>query len=79
MKCTQPERAIYTHPDNGPTFGAGYDFLIADNSDANEDSLSYLCNTYKHPRWMKNSAEAKQYLAGSFHFRTSEIEVFAMD
>lgn len=79
MKCLQPERAIYNHPDQGPTFGSGYDFLISNNSDQNEDSLSYLGNSYKHPKWMKNSAEAKQYLGGSFHFRTTEIEVFSME
>ncbi len=79
MRCVQPERAIYCHPDHGPTFGSGYDFMIASNSDKNEDSISYLCNSYKHPKWMKNSSEAKQYLAGSFHFKTTEIEVFSMD
>lgn len=79
MKCQQPERAIYNHPDHGPTFGCGYDFTVCSNSDQNENSLSYLCNTYKHPKWMKNSTEAKSYLGGSFHFKTVEIEVFSVE
>ena len=72
----------------GPIFGVGTlkrilenDFVISSNSNTNADSHSYLGSAYPHPNYQKNSTvfkcfKFKCFLAGSFKFSTSEIEVF---
>ena len=61
----------------GPTFGAGYDVHIADDSNKNMTSFSSLGNSYKHPLYESNSNEAKSFLAGSHNFQVIEIEIYA--
>jgi hypothetical protein len=67
--------AIYCHSGSGPTFG-GNDFIIDSNSNNNKESFSELGDTYKHPKYQYGSSKARNFLAGSFRFSTSEIEVF---
>jgi hypothetical protein len=64
----------------GPMFGTktGYDILIADNSNLNQNSWSDLGGNYKHTRYAFRSDESKHFLAGSHHFQVNEIEVYAI-
>jgi hypothetical protein len=66
---------IFCHNSYGPTFG-GTDLIIADKSNTNSDSSSYLGRSYTHPDYAYGSNEAKSFLAGSNKFQISEIEVF---
>ena len=65
--------------DEGPIFGAGMDLYISNDSNLNNDSSSRLGYSYKHPHLEDFSDEAKSFLAGSYYFQTSEIEVFTLN
>jgi hypothetical protein len=60
----------------GPTFGGGHDFYIAGKSNLNATSYSNLGYSYVHPDYANGSDEAKSFLAGSYNFQVSEIEVY---
>ena len=77
MKCTDPSYAIYARRGYGPTFGGGSDLQICNNSNTSNESFSNLGDCYKHPYYAYNSNEAKSFLAGSFNFLTTEIEVYS--
>lgn len=79
IKCTTPQNAIYCDYNYGPFFGYGGDLYISDNSNTNTSSFSNLGICYKHPLYTQGTQEAKTFLAGSFNFTTSEIEVFGME
>jgi len=57
----------------------GHDIYIYDNSNLNATSNSNLGDTYKHPKYLFHSKEAKSFLAGSFTFQTAEIEVYCKE
>jgi len=61
---------------HGPSFGGGCDLRIADKSNSNTNSRSNLGHSYIHPDYAYGSTEAKSFLAGSYNFQVSEIEVF---
>ncbi len=75
MNCMEPSKAIYAYNGFGPTFGEG-DLYICDNSNTTKRSYSNLGRSYKHPNYAKNSNEAQSFLAGSYNFLTTEIEVY---
>jgi hypothetical protein len=60
----------------GPTFGGGFDLKIADKSNTNTSSYSNLCHSYTHPDYAYGSNEAKSFLASSYNFQVSDIEVY---
>jgi hypothetical protein len=60
----------------GATFGGGHDFHIADKSNTNTISYSNLGCSYTHSDYAFGSNEAKSFLAGSYNFQVSEIEVY---
>ena len=68
------ELAICFFTDLGPTFGN--DIYIANNANTKMDSISDLSFDYKHPKYKRETNEAKTFLAGSFHFQLDEIEVY---
>jgi hypothetical protein len=70
------QNAISCSSSRGPTFGAGVDFYIATDSNANKASLSNFGKSYKHSNFLYGTENAKNILAGSSHFATTEIEVF---
>jgi hypothetical protein len=81
MKCVEPYNAIECNTNYGPIFGGsvyghGDDIRIANNSNVNENSHSQLGDSYKHSEYEYKSLEAQTFLAGSFEFQVSEIEVF---
>ena len=77
MKCTD-FKAIHVSQ-YGPTFGAGPDLHICDNSNKINSSKSNLGFSYKHPSYAGGSTQAQSFLAGSYHFQTMEIEVFSKE
>lgn len=79
IRCFRPNYAIYCKNDYGPTFGAGHDLNIRCNSNINTHSYSNLGFNYAHPQFNFGSNEAKAFLAGSYYFKTCEIEVYARE
>ncbi len=59
-------------------FGRGHDFRISSDCNLNNESYSNLGYTYQlpDPAISLNSDEAKSYLAGSYQFKVSEVEVY---
>ena len=76
IKVSQPQHAFICHPSYGPSFGRGSDIFIAPFSNTNAGSYSNLGSSYSHPQYSKGSAQAQNFLAGSFNFKMSEIEVY---
>jgi hypothetical protein len=76
FNVTSPNYAINSLYSNGPTFGGGYDLYVSDNSNTNENSRTGFGNSYQLPKNMTLGEESISYLAGSFYWRTTEIEVY---
>jgi hypothetical protein len=77
FNVTLPEYAIYRNSYYGPTFGRSHDIYVADNSNTNYNSYSYFGYSYQLPKNINyGSVEAQSYLAGSYNWQTSEIEVY---
>jgi hypothetical protein len=75
LNITQPQRAILSLNRNGPWFGE--DINVSDNSNQNNVSNSNLGDCYQLPDNITYySQEARSYLAGSFNWKTTEIEVY---
>ena len=75
--CTNRRIAICCNPTYGPTFGTqGWDIHITSDSNANNFSCSQFGYDYKHPDYPAGTEKAKSILAGSYQFKTLEIEVF---
>ena len=73
------KNAIFCDPSYGPVFGRaifGSDFYIVSYSNSGGNSFSDLGYTYQHPIYKERSNSARSFLAGSYNFSTSEIEVF---
>ena len=73
MKIKQGFNAIYASSSYGPTFGGGHDFYISDQSNINNYSYS---NIYSYE--MPSFGYSTSLLAGSYNFKTFEIEVFSV-
>ena len=68
--------AIFCGSECGPIFGGCYcDICIVSNANTKTCS-SNLGSTYPHPQHTFGTNEAKSFLAGSFEFQLSEIEVY---
>ncbi len=77
MKCISPAHAICGVINYGPTFGGGHDIHICNNSNSTDGSYSNLGVSYEYPKDASN--EDKSFLAGSYKFRTAEIEVYTKE
>ena len=74
---SQHQKAIFCHSEYGPTFGDSCcDIYIHSDANTNTTSHSDLGLVYKHPSYQHGSNEAKSFLAGSYFFQLSEIEVY---
>ena len=77
IKPIQHQHAIYCHSEYGPTFGfASPDIFIKSNANETKQGYSCLGNTYKHPQYAAGTNKAQSFLAGSYLFQLSEIEVY---
>jgi hypothetical protein len=72
----QSVHAIYGGPDYGPSFGHNCDIGIYKNPNTGKGSYSNLGSSYNHPRYTKGSNDLNSFLAGSYEFQLSEIEVY---
>jgi len=79
MKCINPSYAIHVSSSFGPTFGVGADLYICNDSNTSNSSYSNIGVSYKHPNYGYGSNKAKSFLAGSYNFRTKEIEVYTKE
>jgi hypothetical protein len=81
MCSNEGEDAIYCDSEFGPCFGGDdkniKDICIRTDSNINEDSSCDFGYPYQHPDYEKYTDEAQNILAGSLHFKTLEIEVYA--
>ena len=73
------QNAIYCYYGCGPIFGSGHDIYIAPNANTNTSCLSNFSSTYKHPLFEYGSLEAQSYLAGTYKFQVSEIEIYEIE
>jgi len=78
IKSTYPQHSISCLTDHGPIFGDGHDFVIKlkDNADQLKKSFTQTGHTYIHPKYSKLTNKSKTFLAGTFKFKLSEIEIF---
>ena len=76
MKINPGQYDIYCNPSYGPTFGGGHDIYVSSNANTTNGSYSNLGHSYKHPQYAYRTNEAKSFLAGSFNFLLSEIEIY---
>ena len=72
------KHSIFCEAASGPSFGGGCDLYISDNSNTSASSYSNLGHSYDFTLFFNGTTEAKSFLAGSFKFQTSEIEVFQL-
>ena len=70
------DKAIFTDPAFGPTFGDGRDLFISSLANTKSDSYANLGDTYAlPPGYIFQSSKARDLIAGSFNFTPSEVEV----
>ena len=70
-------RAMYSWSGYGPTFGAAHDLRIYDYCHTNTKSYSQLGETYQLPAgYTWKTPQANSLLAGSYHFKCDDYEVF---
>ena len=76
--CKSPLSAIRCSSAYGPSFGSGHDIYLCNNSNVAGFSYSNLYHAYKNDKLHLTCGmeEAKSFLAGSYNFLTTEIEVF---
>lgn len=68
------KNAINCSSEGGPLFG--YDIVIESGSNVKQSSYSCFGSSYTHPDYPVGFDKAKNILAGSVSFQTTEIEVF---
>ena len=70
-------RSIYSCSSYGPTFGGGHDFHITNYASSHSRSNTNLGFTYGPPTGHSyGSTFARTFLAGTYIFRPTEVEVF---
>ena len=76
MRSLDASHSIFCSAWSGPTFGADFSIYIANKANKIDNCSSNLGKTYRHGKYVYNSDEARAFLAGSYHFQLSEIEVY---
>ena len=81
IKPDKQQNAIGCYYTNGPIFGLSIkfgddDIWISHNSNINRDNYSNLGRNYQHPQYAFGTNEAQIFLAGSYKFQLSDIEVY---
>ena len=75
-KIVDDRYSIYCNASTGPVFGTGKSIHISNNSNTTTESYFNLGGTYRYTSVGDGSIEARSFLTGYRHFKTSEIEVF---
>ncbi|XP_068760850.1 uncharacterized protein [Montipora capricornis] len=69
--------SIYDCNRHGPTFGGGHDIRISNLASSGTSSYSNLGHTYSPPAGHAYASTfARTFLAGTYNFRPTEVEVF---
>jgi hypothetical protein len=69
--------SIYSSVGVGPTFGGGHDISICNGCNTLNSSYSNLGHSFQCPPGITyGTVQANNFLAGSYNFIVSEIEVF---
>ncbi len=81
IKCSQHDKAICDQLKPwmqvyGSNNGYGVDLALYSNSNLINKSCSNLGNSYKHPVYPLGSTQAKEFMAGTYNFKTLEIEMY---
>ena len=71
MRNIKTQYSIFCYSKYGPIFGAN-DVCIVNNGNLTADSYSILGRAYEHPQ----PSQGNSFLAGSYKFQLSEIEVY---
>ena len=74
---TDSQTSVECKASYGPTFGTN-DIYISSLSNISEKSFSGLGKSYDFTLFAYETSEADSFLAGSYHFKTSEIEVIQL-
>ena len=72
-------KSMYCDASYGSVFGGGHDLFISSNSNKYTSSYSNLSNSFNFTSPVFGSSQDKSFLADSFNFKTSEIEVFILN
>jgi uncharacterized FlaG/YvyC family protein len=72
--CINPANAIYCDAQYGPTFGAGHDIYICDNSNSNASSYCGFANTFQDTTLRGNTTFTGCYN----NWLVNEIEVYQL-
>jgi hypothetical protein len=75
MKQIKTTNSICCRSCYGPSFGGGADLFICNSANTTVGSISNLGHSYRHPQ----PEQGESYLAGSYQFQLSEIEVYQKD
>lgn len=73
IKSTRVGNAIYGHENFGPTFGAGHDIYLANNSNLNSSSYIRFPHSYTD-----TTGQYEKTFTGDNNFTASDIEVFTL-
>jgi hypothetical protein len=80
VKSGQSQYGGYGQSGYGPTWGGGHDLHICNDSNTVNSSYSNYAYTFEAPFGMTyGSSQAQSHLAGSYNFKTEEIEVFQLE
>ena len=75
IETSNEDFSIFYSELHGPIFGQN-DIRVLSEANKVHSSYSNLSFTYKHPLFFYGSNRARSFLAGSFYFQLSEIEVY---
>jgi len=67
----EPDYAIRTHEDHGPTFGDGYDIIVDSDADVNHTSHTNFPHSYTD-----TTGKGKFTFDGEYNFMLEEMEVY---
>jgi len=70
--------SCYDGSNYGPTFGGGHDLYLCDNCNIYNSNYSNLGHSYNLNGYVYGSTQIKNFLAGSYNFMVSEIEIFKL-
>jgi len=68
--------SVYDGSNYGPTWGGGHDLYLCDNCNTTNSSYTNLGYTYTLEGYTYGNQDCKDFLAGSYNFTVSEIEVY---
>jgi len=77
LKSKASSNETYKYSSYGPTFGSGHDLYICANS--NTTNSSYTNNPYSFNGPQGFTGTQNTFLAGSYNFKTKEIEVYGLE